>query len=487
MNDDDALINPGKLHFNGIDASTGTYVTPPLSPRQVAKLAASVPFDEDELHELQRKWQLKVQSHLGTIAGVDSQKLEEAGWGVVFAPSVSDDVKEALKPLLDLRENQAGKYYHDFSGERAFCINDSKTSFLSKSGVGFGPANPKKVPYYLLLVGNPKDIPFEVQYQLDVQYAVGRIHFETVDEYANYAATVVAAEEGKFLRPKKMTLFGVRNRGDVATQLSADYLVNPLADSLCQNNSDWEIQRLIGPECTRKTFLDMFQGESAPALLFSASHGIGFPNGDFRQLRHQGAILCQDWPGPLKHRGPIPEDFYVAGDHIPKDARLEGLVAFLFACYGGGTPDMDDFAHLVQGAQPQIAPHPFMAALPNSLLGRPNGALAVIGHVDRAWGYSFVWPQAGPQLEVFESAIDSLLNGWRVGSVMEWFNNRYAELSTGLTPMLHNWRAIKGRPESETLFADEELAGTWTAHNDARNYVVIGDPAVKLSVANQGE
>lgn len=49
-----------------------------------------------------------------------------------------------------------------------------------------------------------------------------------------------------------------------------------------------------------------------------------------------------DWPGPAWKGDP--RRFYFAGEDLPSDARLAGLVAMFFACYGAGSPQHNEFA-----------------------------------------------------------------------------------------------------------------------------------------------
>ncbi len=473
-----------ELFFNGINGATGTYLLPPLSPQDLSQIARGEILDESHLQELKSWYERTTQKHFGPKEGVDPKKLDESGWGVLFAFEDQDRVpaiQDALKELLDLRKQQAGERYREYTGSDAYRPGESKTEFLARHGVGPGPVDPDKVPYYLLIVGNPEKIPYRFQYQLDVQYAAGRICFETLEEYAQYARSVVMAETGKLTLPRRATFFGVQNLDDPATKLSANELVAPLAERMGedQEKGGWRVETVLGSDAKRARLEKLMGGEETPALLFTASHGMGFPIEDSRQLQHQGALLCGDWPGPMSWRKGIPEEFYLAAHHLGDDARLLGMLSFHFACYGAGTPRMDDFAHQALKQPVAIAPHAFVAKLPQRLLGHPKGgALAVVGHVERAWGYSFRWKRAGAQLAVFESTLKRLMEGHPVGSAVEYFNGRYADLSTVLSTELEDIKFGK-------KVNDLELAGIWTANNDARSYVIVGDPAVRLPVGDQ--
>jgi hypothetical protein len=466
------MIDTDLLTFNGVDGATGGYGLPPMTPGELGRFLRGGETPEN-LSELRFRRAQSDNRHFGVKEGVDPKRLDQAGWGVIFARDTGPEVREALAPLLDLRRAQAGDLFRVCETIAA----EPKAKFLARHGVGPGPADPARMPYYLLLVGSPEQIPYRFQSQLDVQYAVGRLHFERAEDYACYAASVVAAESGtpgKITLPRGMSFFGVENSGDAATRLSSESLVAPLLAALRAARPDWPMSAYLKDEATKANLGRLLGGGETPALLLTASHGMEFPLGHPRQRAHQGALLCGDWPGP-GWKGGIPQDFYFAGDDLAAGASPHGLIAFFFACYGAGTPRLDEFARQAFKERAAIAPEAFLASLPTSLLGHPRGgALAVIGHVERAWGYSFHWAKAGAQTMVFESALTRLLDGHPVGSAMEYFNERYAELSTVLADHLEE---IDFGAEPDPY----ELAGLWTANNDARGYVILGDPAVRLA------
>ncbi len=464
------------LYFNGLNASTGEYLTPPSSAEDLAALARGESVAPEHLLEL--KWRKgKDKAHYGVKEGVDPNDLAAAGWGVIFPQGVDPAVQDALRDLLALRKMQANRVkerYHEYF----YQPDESKNMFLARNRAGPGAVDPDKVPYYLLIVGDPEKISYAFQSQLDVAYAVGRIHFDTADEYAQYAQSVVRAEQEDFAVAKRAAFFGVANPDDPNTQASANNLVKPLAEKIEAQGNGWTFDSYTADTAT-KSQLETLLNNQAPAFLFTASHGAGFDMGDPRQMKHQGALVCQDWGGPVAMGGrPVPQTMYYAQDDVVSDANVHGMIAFHFACFGAGTPHYDDFTHLKSGLRErnEIAPRAFLAKLPKKLLAHPKGgALAVIGHVDRAWGSSFLWNKDVEQLSTFESAVTRLLNGAPVGAAMEYFNARYAELATSLSSDLENLKFNK-------KVDPQELVNTWTANNDARGYTVIGDPAVRLRV-----
>jgi hypothetical protein len=478
---------PEELIFNGLNAETGEYLFPPMKLDEIPGFARDTEEDEAYIAASKKRAEEAV---YGTVSWVeDDTDLGHAGWGVILADKdkEAEAVKEALSELLEHRKAQAQREKAEHYQEYTYYEGDSAIDFVAVYADPFGPADPDKMPYYLLIVGDPDKIPYSFQYQLDTQRAVGRIHFTKADgsadleAYAQYAHNVVQAERqaeaGTLALPRQAAFFGVRNEGDGATRLSANHLVTPLAEALGKRTQDrkmgWDIQPLIGDKAYKHDLAHLLGGDGTPALVFTASHGAGFPSGGESQLRHQGALVCQDWPGRVAWGGqPLSEDHYFSADDVASNAQMLGLLTFHFACFGAGTPAENDFTHHRGFGEPvSIAPHAFVAGLPQKLLSR--GALATVGHVERAWSYSFRWAYED-YFTAFEDALYQLLLGYPVGKAMESINSRYTTLTASLNYTIDK-KIRKGKPVDPGDFARD-----WTACNDARSYVIVGDPAARL-------
>ena len=129
--------------------------------------------------------------------------------------------------------------------------------------------------------------------------------------------------------------------------------------------------------------------------------------------------------------------------------------------------------------QLELASIPFVSQLPQRLLAQ--GALAFVGHVERAWFYSYGWPGSGQHTETFQSTLRAILSGQPIGNALEDFQYRYLDIN--------NEFAEKHLIQDINLQEDvgAEAARLWTARNDARSYILLGDPLVRLRSESMAE
>jgi hypothetical protein len=454
--------------FNGIDGITGRNLVGTSAISDIpAALRAGLPHPSgrDLLETVVHR---ETADFLAPRYGIDPRKLSQTGWGFVCDKDEDPRVIAALQPLIDFREAEAGRLLKRCEGEKGHRAGMTVDDFFDVYDAAPGAVEPEILPYYLLIVGGPDRIPFTFQQELDVAYAVGRVAFDRVEDYARYAQNVIRAESGSPTR-RSAALYGPRNNGDAATELSSRHLLSPLAEVLPADTPSWKWRSEIGDGATKKRLTSILTNDERPSFLMTAGHGIGLPSAHPRQRAEQGALVCQDWPGP--GFAPSADALFRAAD-VP-DVDLTGMMTFLFACFGAGTPARDAFAF--RDLPADLAPAPFVAALPQALLARERGALAVVAHVDRAWGTSFYWHNR-QSVEVFRSTIRQILDGFPIGYAMENFGFRYAQLATGLSRLLEDLAQHK-------TIDDDDLLGTWTAKSDAQFYALLGDPAARLVVS----
>lgn len=443
----------------GVEALTG-HLRPPYMP----PVPSAVPLDAK--HVLDREAKV-----LAIVPTSDPKKLEESGWGVIFAADADPAIREALKPLLDRRKEQVGnsQLFKIFDGSKGVPAGQSAATWLANRGVGLAVVDPENgVPFHLLLIGSPKKISFEFQYTLDLQWSVGRLDFEKPEDYATYAANIVSYETAAVVPHGRDVAMWMPANGDTATNLLCNDVGLPFHQLPLGKKPRFRLHSLLGNTATKTQLAGLLDGSALgkpPAVLFTGSHGLEWPaTQPVEQMAIQGALVTQEWkPGE-----PVSSTACFAGADVPKSA-LEGMIHYIFACFGGGCPAADNYPS-GSTAPKQIAPDPMTAALPKALL--LQGAQAVIAHIDRAWSYSFQSGAGLPQNQLMRSVLDATMLGMPVGLAADFLNAQWGTLAAEFGRLLGPQAVVASSPVA--------IANLMVARDDARNYIILGDPAARL-------
>ena len=196
-----------KLYLNGIDAETGQYLVPPITIEDAGAMLKAVdpaaasgraptelwrrPPDPAVASWLRRIWRVLSLPHLGLPLGVDPAIVAAGGLGDRVSRG-RDRCCQAGARAADCSSPETGRSRPMQSLE--YRQGEARGAWLARHGSSAGSVDPLNVPYYLLLVGGPERFPFPFCHQLDVEYAVGCLEFDTPAEYERYARSIVDYE-----------------------------------------------------------------------------------------------------------------------------------------------------------------------------------------------------------------------------------------------------------------------------------------------------
>jgi hypothetical protein len=354
-------------------------------------------------------------------------------------------------------------------------------------------------PLYLLMLGDLHHTSVELQHALANGALVGRLHASSaagdtdLDGYAAYADKVVRYARSGTPDAAPDLRFLVAKDGSSATVTGRARLVGPSLAASQRAHAEGKLPTASVDEIAAETVDELLAGGAGarPSVLLSVSHGLGAPRRGWRseeeQRRRQGALV-------LGH------EEILDAERLRGQAFLPGGMWFYLACFGAGTPETSAYhAWLAQLSResafsgsvaavlkslPDPGQRPFLAALPQAALANPAGPLGVIGHLDLAWTYGFSGTKKLTESRKSRvlSSLDVLVRGSRAGVALEALVRFYRETNDALMAsyQLEVDARAQGRPDPTS---HAERAHLWMLRNDLRGYVLLGDPAARLPLA----
>ncbi len=398
----------------------------------------------------------------------------EVGWGLVVADNddmtIRDkadgaDLPDPLRSLLEHRHGIILRHRPENSLDYLRRYTSSGNEYDVKiASPEYGVAE-YKIPYYLLLYGDPGAIPWEVQFHLNLSFAVGRLHL-TGAALASYVDALIQPIPAD---GRAAVIWSVDHGTDDITSLLYDAVASPLANALQRDDDLRAGTRVIhghGESRASSNALYTALEASNPGLVVTTSHGVVPDNGAGSEL---GLLVDDD------HTIVRPADLLARW-------QPRGAIWYAHACCSAGSDGGHSFAgFLAEGSDAaetfaRLAGHAAtIAPMATAILSAPSPARAFVGHVEPTFDLTVRDQETGAALAsgLVDALYRKLYQPFPIGHCLRtWYGQGGAFLDRQASSI--------NDFNNNVANADERALLSRIAAADHRTLVVIGDPAAAL-------
>jgi hypothetical protein len=412
--------------------------------------------------------------------GIDLRdwKDPKVGWGIVLADGAK--IPPKLQELITRRNGPMFRYIKNWDYDLVLLRNYAAGKDIDINAAPRGVA-PEALPYYLLIYGSPAEVPWQLQYVLNANRCVGRLHLtgKQLDNYVNALLSdnwATGNLQGRPADPKRVVVWAINHGGGDITELMSNAIAKPLVEEMCDD--DQLKDGVFFFEGSEKTLNNVELVSSLamerPGLIVTTSHGMTGP------LDDKDAML-RDLGLPVDSTGRA----LVPGTLLQK-WQPAGAIWYAHACCSAGGArescfldliDRDSTASKVLAGVASLGDR--VAPLPTELLGSEEPLRAFIGHVEPTFDWTLQQPATGQFLTT--SIVDALYGRLYVqnGDIerpigyafREWY-----ERTNGLRALYDKeYRRFNSGEAAEGMLLALQLAA-----RDVESTVILGDPTVTM-------
>lgn len=413
---------------------------------------------------------------------------EKVGWGIIlrdtdkYSPADKARAVDAPGPIQELLRDRTDAPILRYPpgspnrfGTLLRYLRNGEVRQPDLGGSEFGIAA-DRIPYYLLIVGSPAEIPWDLQYALNARYAVGRLDLGETG-LANYVACL-RSDWARATSHQTSTVFWATDYGKSdMSHTMREYVAKLLFDPFSHDPDTGPNALLIDRDrggASGQLLIDSLAARK-PGLVVTTSHGVTYPDDDPRALSQTLGMLVDDDRAVIR-----PQEVLDRWDP-------DGAIWYAHACCSAGAHGDSVYEDLFEPDMPigkvlrGVAAVGAMAApFPKALLGARRPLRAFVGHVEPTFDWTI--RQSKTRQALTGGLVDALYRHLYQRSscpVGLSFRSHWNSIGTFATEQLTLRKAYAaGEPVTSQLLAAQLSA------RDRMSTVVLGDPTVRLDFTN---